>query len=1078
MRVGKAESGSKCRDNRMRRNAGVRRFLCFVLMLALLWGHFPMKAVEAAGETQQMANLVIFVKSKGDTDDVFNKTEAGKKYSNWQTIKQIYNFGTYPDDPNAYNNSFSNYISAVTEGKVQVTNYFLQETADGSGVYSLEPAETADNGGVYTLELPKSESEYSEDELVSEVLNKLQQLQQDGKIVINTSAYTLDNRESGVLDNLTLIVQGHTINGKARAFQAWYGGGSSLGTLKVASYNAIPTSSLFDGQQGVVAHEFLHMFNLRDLYNKVDGSRLPVGVWDIMASTSRTPNYLLSYQRAQLGWVDMRTITQSGTYTLTAVSESGSGDKVFALQTPLSDSEIICLEYRKKQTGLSQFDHFLPSGGLLMYRVDTKVERTNSEGDNYIYVYRPGVTDPEAATDTANGYNLVLQAALDVTAGETEYGSTDLSADFRQNTLYYSDGSNSGIYISDLKLSGDGNELTFTIMFADYTDSSLWSKLGDKVGGNCIMKPVIYADPATGALYVAYGESSGSSSYYNATLRVKRWNGTAWEQVGSAINNANEPALAVCNGELYLSYIKGNNGNPVYCKLNGSSWSQVGTYGTAYPASMQFLVEGNEIYGAYQEQNGLTCKLVIRNLKTDAVVSDSLSTKSFNNPALVKSGNYIYMVNADFSSGNAQIRALDISSGTWGTVHTISDHKGNSGTHQICVQDGKIYAFEKQWGCTPILTIYDGSSWKNIEVSGMGPTAGVSMDVIDGKVYLTYYDSSTHKGSVLCYTGTSFELYSDTLGAGYSDLWACSYGNKLYAVCVTENVADVVVREKEVTLSGTTPPVTPDPPTPPIVTPDPPNPPVTQEPLKVTLTPPAGYTDNHIHIDGVEYEAAVQNGSYSVKLPNASGKTAVMYCYDEKNIPVGMYVWKLSWQGEVCTAIEMHGLKDILSYHGFSIRVQSPAGIRFKSGIDTGLKQRLIAGNVEGCRLIEYGTLFITSENRQNYPFVKGGTKVGGGRAYWTENGATNDKVFETVAGRNRFTSVLINLAPNMYAKEIAFRAYVILECDGQELCIYGPPVSRSVYTVAKQVQARGEFKAGSSGYQYVQGIINSVEGR
>ena len=34
------------------------------------------------------------------------------------------------------------------------------------------------------------------------------------------------------------------------------------------------------------------------------------------------------------------------------------------------------------------------------------------------------------------------------------------------------------------------------------------------------------------------------------------------------------------------------------------------------------------------------------------------------------------------------------------------------------------------------------------------------------------------------------------------------------------------------------------------------------------------------------------------------------------------------------------------------------------------------------------------------------------------------------------------------------------------------------IYTVAKQVQAKGEFKVGSSGYKYVQGIIDSVEGR
>ncbi len=87
-----------------------------------------------------------------------------------------------------------------------------------------------------------------------------------------------------------------------------------------------------------------------------------------------------------------------------------------------------------------------------------------------------------------------------------------------------------------------------------------------------------------------------------------------------------------------------------------------------------------------------------------------------------------------------------------------------------------------------------------------------------------------------------------------------------------------------------------------------------------------------------------------------------------------------------------------------------------------------------------------------------------------------NDKVFETVAGRSRFTSVLTNLGPSMYAKDICFRSYAVLSCDGTEIIVYGPPVFRSVYTVAKQVQAKGEFKPGSNGYKYVQGIIDSVE--
>ncbi|MDE6518141.1 MAG: hypothetical protein K2L18_09905, partial [Acetatifactor sp.] len=395
---------------------------------------------------------------------------------------------------------------------------------------------------------------------------------------------------------------------------------------------------------------------------------------------------------------------------------------------------------------------------------------------------------------------------------------------------------------------------------------------------------------------------------------------------------------------------------------------------------------------------------------------------------------------------------------------TIANASTN--THAIVKQGQKIYAFAGRTGTpgssevgTACMVMFDGNSWSSSSVTSMKQFNWVSMDVLEEQVYLAYYDTAAKKARLLRGTGTVLEQYSDQLGIGLDFLQIRSYGDSIYAAVKAENTNTMVVRRKVVTESSVTPP-TP------------------QNPRMLTLTPPAGYGDSTIYVDGVEYAAKKTGNSYQVELPDTLGKTAVMYSYNSSNIPVGMYVWKLEWNGQTCTAVPLPGLQDMLSYHGFSIRVQSPAGIRFKSGIDAGLKQQLITTGVDGCVLKEYGTLFITNENREKYPFVKDGTKVGGGRAYWTENGVVNDKVFETVSGRNRFTSVLINLAPNMYAKDICFRAYAVLDCGGQEIIVYGPPVYRSVYTVAKQVQTRGEFKAGSSGYKYVQGIIDSVEGR
>ncbi len=1030
--------------------------LTAVLAVSVPLPFLPHGEAEAASGTKNITNVVIFVKHNNDASDIFNASAAdgtGQMWSNWQRIRKMYDEG---NGAGGHNNSFSSYIRAVTEGSVEVTNYFPQERTNKTGVQTL------------TL----SRNSYGGSDLVEEVMDAAAR----GDIKLDTNAHKLDNQKSNVIDNLTIILQGDTIGGSETAFHSTYAGSKTINGLRVFDYNIIPSGRLLPqdaapghvySEQGVIAHEFLHTLGLPDLYRRNDANGEPVGIWDVMASVSPFLQYPLSYLRARQGWITMGNITQSGTYTLTAASESG-GTKVFALRTPLSGTEFICLEYRKKNTFTTgAFEQRIPASGLLMYRVDTKVySLTNSEGKNYIYVYRPDVTDPEAARDRgANGFNLVHGAALDGTSGKTSYGSTDLNADFTKNTLYYSDGSNSGIQISNIKLSDDQKQLTFTVTFADYKDAISWENMGDVVSNQCIGDPFVCTDPASGTLYAGFLEEIPDSN--SKQICVKRWDGAAWQQVGTKISPvswASTVALAVCGGELYLSY-QDQSGQPVYCKLENGSWKQVARHNVSNAKYMQFAVDGSSLYGAY-EDSGIW---KIYDLKTNSLVNGSLTAGDFSNPAMLAYEGGFYMIYADAKGGATKIQKY--SGGAWSTVDTLSVQHTNM--HQIARQGRSIYAFAGggEYGKTSgVMAVFDGSGWTNHTIADMKEFNAASMAMVGNQVCLAYYDTGLRKTKLLQGTGASFQMIADNLGTGSDYVGICSYGSNLYIATRAQNTTNLVIRRKVIPGGDVTPPGGDGEEKPPV------NPPAAEEPRLLTLTPPAGYTDSHIYIDGVEYTAAASGSDYRLKLPDTSGRTAVMYSYDSRNIPVGMYVWKLSWEGEVCKAVPMPGLQNLLSYHGFSIRVQSPAGIRFKSGIDRDLKQRLIAGNVDGCRLKEYGTLFITNENREKYPFVKDGTKVGGGRAYWTENGKVYDKVFETVAGRNRFTSVLINLAPNMYAKDISFRAYAVLECGGQELIIYGPPVYKSVYTVAKQVQAKGEFKPGSSGYRYVQGIIDSVE--
>ena len=200
------------------------------------------------------------------------------------------------------------------------------------------------------------------------------------------------------------------------------------------------------------------------------------------------------------------------------------------------------------------------------------------------------------------------------------------------------------------------------------------------------------------------------------------------------------------------------------------------------------------------------------------------------------------------------------------------------------------------------------------------------------------------------------------------------------------------------------------------------NPPVS---YTISLTPPEGYSDATIYVDGVEWAATVSGGdSYWVDVSHGDASTAVMYQYNEKNVPVGMHVWELNHDGKQYQATEVPELNDLLSYHGFSIRITGKSGIRFKTGISAEVRDKLLSPEgAGGYQLKEYGTLVMINAIRDQYPLIKGGEKVVSGLSYGiNENGVLEDKIFETVDGRHRFTSVLVGLPVNRYKTDFAFR--------------------------------------------------------
>lgn len=214
--------------------------------------------------------------------------------------------------------------------------------------------------------------------------------------------------------------------------------------------------------------------------------------------------------------------------------------------------------------------------------------------------------------------NTIQLAAVDLSIGETEYGSNDLSAAYTDNTIYYSDGTNSGVMISNLSIAPDTQTITFDVTFPDYQSADVWDKVGDSVQGAEYGSAVICVDEATGTLYQAYTEDVNGKSQ----IKVRSYNGSSWTTLGSNIANAYGQQLAVCGGELYLSYIHNNTGKPTYMKYSAGAWSVLRTDNIAYPSAMEFLVDGNNIYSIYEESATLSNgsngqRLVIKDVKQE-----------------------------------------------------------------------------------------------------------------------------------------------------------------------------------------------------------------------------------------------------------------------------------------------------------------------------------------------------------------------------------------------------------------------------------------------------------------------------
>lgn len=999
----------------------------------LLW-----KPVQAEAATQ-VDNLVLMVNFSEDGANTFQ--------TNFSRYQEMY---TGPEsEPNR---SLSQYISTISDGQVTVNTYFPQVV----------------NNVFLPVTIQGSASDYPDasvgEQFVQQVITAAQNMSE-----LSFPSKLDSMRGDGYIDNLTIIVQVDE-NNTSGAFGSrkadWGDNQTLLHGWHVGAYNVLPTNMLrlgtnYDQGYALASHEFLHTLGAPDLYRTAGEAGDPVGRWwDLMAGPNLTASYPLAYTRSELRWMDIETLKESGTYTLWP-AEGVSGNRAYILKTSRSDSEFFVVEYRKKPENKQDYDYYIPESGLIVYRVNNAVDyHTNKEGNNYIYVFRKDTTDPAKAQE--NAFKATVGGQY-----RSSLGSSDLNAHYTLDTIFYSDGSNSGIVIDNVVTKEDGS-VSFDVEFPVLSADSYWLPKGESING--LSSPAITGDTTGNSLYLAgIVNENGKNQLKIYSLGASD---SSWKvmQAAADVGRGSQVDIPSVAGKVYVAY---TDASGYLCVLQVSAENVQPIYRSQTaidPPRMELLYEQDILWISYAVGNTLE---LINVWQPD---DGSL-------PPLTVSGNYIsgtkhffydnkwYAVYCDYfaqgTDGNGCIAVLQ--DGYWQKLYTM-DQLGKASYVDACVAGGKLYlAAVNNSNATTAMLTYDGQQWDENILTDIQSRDVVRL-VVKDRIPYVFWTSGNEKILQAAYLkDDSWQKLASTIGTDIDGFDIFCGDNTLYAVGATTNGIASVKTMK--TVEGI------------------PDPPVTEPEVgngNVVLALPAGYDSSaKIYIDGVEASStAWQNDEArrlvaisSIAQLGTTAKTAAAYQYNASGIPTGMYVWRLSYNGSYYTATAVPEFENLFSYHGFSVRYTGNTGLRCTFGIDTAKKSQLISGSgLAGYRITEMGTLIMRPDLHAQYPMVYGSNKLGGGKTYGVINGKFSDKVIRRVNGRDQFANVLTKLPPERYNTSYIFRAYAVMEKDGSSVVIYGPEMSRSMYTVCKQILNRGDFKPGTSGYKFLKNIVDSVE--
>lgn len=784
---------------------------------------------------RNQSNLVLFVKFSGDASNMLNESYTYSEgytlsYSNFQYLKDDFNTGSYG------RSSLQAYLSMASNGAYNVTSYFPQQVADSTIKNSSGASFSAQQ--VTYIQLDKTEAYYrglgesGDASLVGDVCSKF------NAAYSSYDASQLDADGDGSMDNVTFVYQLQAApTSQDDVFwphmysQKSLGTSYAIGAKNLSTYNFLYVYASPDDTQkislgispGVAVHEYLHTLGLQDYYNNTlqaaGGS--PVSPWDIMADKSYN-YFMLSNTRKLLGWTTIPDISQaatakvvnpdkSTTYTCTLYKPfSSSGSQSVDLYTSLNSSEHFVFEYRQKtslQSNPLQPDSslYINNSGLIIYRVNESVTSKSNFHDAtnpYVYVFRPGETGTNAAG--GNTFESTLETPSYAVSGLTygardAFGKSDLAAtpavtdgDTTGNsTIYYADGSNSGVMVKVTAQTSDS--ITFDVTVPDYSSLGLWDQVG------------VAADTGVaGDTSIAVGNDGAVYQLYRNTdtgaLVVRSWNGVTWTDRGTVATGTESyaPKLKCVGSALYCvySWFAGGSGNAVVCKkLSGTTWTDVGTIPTG--SSYCYTPAPAAIDGALAvlvDKDNANAQLYTLGSGGFTTTGSTLPVSFLLAPSIVSVGGKIYVTCGDFNE--VGMRIYQLSNGIWQIVYASGLQIARP-TAAIAVGTTLVaFSSEDSDNAKKLVTIASDGTQKTFTFDKVGGGIISANFVYDGtNVYLMVLDGSGI-ASVWCATANDLSSWAQLGADAYtkaSSVEMASDGKSIYVGVASSDTSAATV---------------------------------------------------------------------------------------------------------------------------------------------------------------------------------------------------------------------------------------------------------------------------------------------